>query len=341
MNIEPDKHWFRPFGYLIICLFLLLIWAGISEGCRKNDSLPGAGMVSTGGSSVDKKGSGNSDSGDGPGAGIDGKDDGSTGKSTTQSGTVKVAANTNAPPTAESNSSSMAAQSSANTNGTAQTVKLQAIESLTSPRQQSASNDLPPADYNSNSAGRKGFYGIASHSKGRVLFIIDTSGSMAGPSGEFPGKSRIDVLKMELKKYIFGGQKLTPASYKRGGSFVIAAFNSSTTFFPDNGSCRNSNHSDMKKTEEFIDSLQANGGTMMRDAWQRSFELIKKQKIDTVFFLTDGEAGDGFSSKWLLDELKKISHTKPVVHCIRLGGRKNEDMEMIAKKRNGKFIALP
>ena len=81
-------------------------------------------------------------------------------------------------------------------------------------------------------AGRKGFYGLDVAGKSKALFLIDVSGSMASASSEFPGKTRLDVLKMELKKSLFGGQELSEKSFSRSGGFIIIAFSSTTSCFP-------------------------------------------------------------------------------------------------------------
>ena len=335
MSIEPDRHWFRSFLYIIILFILLLLWAALSESCRRTVPLPGSGISDLSGSGGGN-GSGSSDSGSGPGAGTTGNGDSSGSDNTEKSSSVN--------PNGESANSVQGAQASSvkpkSSSNNGSNEKIVAIESLEKPQPPpAATGNQQLGNVNSHAAGRKGFYGLEAKPSGKVLFLIDTSGSMGAPSSDFTGLSRLEVLKKELAKYIFDGNIPSEKTYKRSGGFILVAFSSNTQLFDNGNFTRYSNRADMKQTQEYISKLVPLGGTMMRDAWQKSLKLVKSKDIDTIYFLTDGEPGDGFSSDWALDRMKSVS-SNVVVHCITLGG-KRDFMEEIAKKRKGKYIVIP
>lgn len=187
--------------------------------------------------------------------------------------------------------------------------------------------------------GRKGFYGIAVKRKSKAIFIVDVSGSMGSSSREFPGKNRLDVLKMELKKAVFGSDSHTAAAVNRTGGFVIVPFSDRIARFPDKKICRYHNRESMKKAEIFIDNLTPGGGTLMKGAFQQAINIAASENIDTIYFMTDGESSDNITAEWLLDELKKAPRNLQL-HCVAVGRNQNF-MRQVSEKHNGRYIHLP
>ena len=188
--------------------------------------------------------------------------------------------------------------------------------------------------------GRKGFYGMAVRKTSRVLFIVDCSSSMAAASAELPGKNRMEVMKMEMEKAVFPGNSTNSLS----GGFAIVTFSHHVQIFPEKGKglCKYTSSKSMKKAEKFINQLNSGGGTNMKMGWTAALELIKKYKITTVYFLTDGEPGDGFDTTWLKQAVKKHKLRYPLqINCFSIGKHGRKLMEEIATEFKGSFVFIP
>lgn len=186
-------------------------------------------------------------------------------------------------------------------------------------------------------AGRKGFYGVDVSAAKRVLFIVDTSGSMTGRSREMPGKNRLDILKMELQKIIRKNAGNSGAS----GGFSVVSFSTRAKAYPGNSLCRYSNPQQVLSAEKYIkDKLVASGMTNMRQGWEAAVPIIKKQKIDTVYFLSDGEPSDGFEAIWLNGFLQQNNITGLTVNTISIG-IDSPRMKAVARDNMGKYIYIP
>ena len=98
----------------------------------------------------------------------------------------------------------------------------------------------------------------------------------------------------------------------------------------------------MKKAKDFIKKLGAGGGTYMQTAWIAALKLIKKHKIDTVYFLTDGEPGDNFDEKWLKQAVRKqLGSSSLKINCITIGDYGKDLMKKIARNHHGSFVLIP
>ena len=193
----------------------------------------------------------------------------------------------------------------------------------------------------SGSAPRRGqsFYGVAVRKTSRILFIVDCSGSMSANSSKIAGKARIDVLKMELEKALF----VNISKYSTGG-FAIVKFDDDAKLFPKkkNKLCQYSDTKLMQEAKDFVDQLYPTGGTNMKKAWNAAVDVIKKQNIDTVYFLTDGEPGDDFDPAWLKKTLKKSRiNNKLTINCIAIGDAGLFLMKKIANDYRGSFVLIP
>ena len=104
-----------------------------------------------------------------------------------------------------------------------------------------------------------------------VAFVVDTSGSMKG--------EKIEQVKKALK---FCLDKLDPKD-----RFAIVQF--STMAQTLDKSWTEAKGENLQKARAWIDQLEANGGTNISEALQRTFALgVEEGRLATVLFLTDG-----------------------------------------------------
>jgi len=108
-----------------------------------------------------------------------------------------------------------------------------------------------------------------------VLFIIDTSGSMSGPS--------IDQARAALK---LGVERLAP-----GDSFNIIRFSSDASrLFP---AAQPADATAREMANRFIDTLVADGGTEMRAALDLAFSMPPAgEALRQIVFITDGSVSN-------------------------------------------------
>ncbi len=108
-----------------------------------------------------------------------------------------------------------------------------------------------------------------------VLFIIDTSGSMSGPS--------IDQAREALR---LGVERLAP-----GDRFNVIRFsNDATSLFP---AARAADDWSRRRAMEFIDGLVANGGTEMRAAIELALAMPPaNEALRQIVFITDGSVSN-------------------------------------------------
>ena len=323
------KHWGRAFIYLLLYLALAGIWSYYCASCiRSNGSSygktngSGAGGGNGLGASASGTGSGAGDSGSGSGKNTPAaqKQSAGSGNKSGETGSQGKSSDTTQSGTPGDTSRSIDAVSSAP----------QQIESI-------ARHQPSPAVKAGNAgniAGRKGFYGVETALSTRSIFIVDTSGSMGAMSREMRGSTRVEVLQQELIKSIFDPKR------KAIGGFIIFSFNSTTRRFPEKNICRYRNRKTMQEARQFIESLQAGGGTMMQQVWEKALESAKEEKTDTIYFMTDGIPGDNFNDQWLLERLKRHHLTKLKIHCISVG-MDQQFMKKIADHTHGKYIYIP
>ena len=323
------KHWLRAFVYLLLYLTLAGFWSYCCASClRQTGDNSGFSSGSGGGGG---NGKGVSDSGNGSGAGLSGSGSGKlaqapaqpaagSGNKTGESGSNGTK-NTITPSGVQCNVSNAAASDSS---------ALQQVESI------ACHQPAPEVKSGSagNVAGRKGFYGVGTTNSTRSIFIVDTSGSMGSMSSELPGNTRMEVLKLELEKSIFNPQR------KSMGGFIIFAFNSNSRRFPEKNLCRYRNTQAMQEARQFINGLHAGGGTMMIQVWEKALDTVKKEKIDTIYFMTDGQPGDNFSAQWLLEQLSKYRLKKLKIHCVSVG-MDQQFMKKISDHTRGTYIYIP
>lgn len=151
------------------------------------------------------------------------------------------------------------------------------------------------------------FYGLEIRGKG-ALFILDVSGSMSADD-------RIGKLKGQMSNLLTALQN-KPASLRYGiltfGETVDSCFSARGMALNDE-----KNH---KQAVQFVDRIQADGGTPMCQAFSHALtRILPEGNIDTLVFLSDGQPSDG-TPAMVLDLTQRI-HTQYQVriHCISIG----------------------
>lgn len=151
------------------------------------------------------------------------------------------------------------------------------------------------------------FYGLEIRGKG-VLFILDVSGSMNADG-------RIGKLKGQMSNLLTALQNKS-ANLRYG---LLTFGESVDSCFPAKGMAVNDdkNH---KQAVQFVDRIQAAGGTPMCEAFRHALSrILPDGNIDTLVFLSDGQPSDG-PPAMVLDLAQRI-HTQYQVriHCISIG----------------------
>lgn len=151
------------------------------------------------------------------------------------------------------------------------------------------------------------FYGLEIRGKG-ALFVLDVSGSMSADD-------RISKLKGQMSNLLTALQNKS-ANLRYG---ILTFGESVDSCFSSRGMALNDekNH---KQAVQFVDRIQADGGTPMCEAFNHALtRILPEGNIDTLVFLSDGQPSDG-TPAMVLDLAQRI-HTqfKVRIHCISIG----------------------
>jgi hypothetical protein len=193
------------------------------------------------------------------------------------------------------------------------------------------------------------FFGLRTESE-KVLFILDTSGSMNEPMASYTGggkagETRLKVAKRELLKALAGVED--------GGVFNIVIYAADVWTWQDDPVVM-----DPKSREEvslFVEELKANGGTNIWGCMELGMDLAKGRKskkgaakwvqpnYDTVFVLTDGQPSIGVSldREEILDMVReKNEGLGLVINTIGLSAEQDAVlMRRLAEENNGTYAA--
>ncbi|MHC4815336.1 MAG: HEAT repeat domain-containing protein [Planctomycetota bacterium] len=177
------------------------------------------------------------------------------------------------------------------------------------------------------------FFGIQIIST-RVIFIIDTSGSMSDVvHGRFVGRrqaSRIDVAKEELTKSIKG--------LDQNSLFNIYAFSFGIGRWLKSGIAASSEHT-REAALKWVDRLGAGGPTNLYDTLKLAFE---DPDVDTLYLLSDGEPTSGMEldPHRIREDVKTWNrHRRIKIHTIAIGGNLDV-LEWLAKDSGGKHVRI-
>lgn len=107
-----------------------------------------------------------------------------------------------------------------------------------------------------------------------TIFIIDTSGSMAGES-----------MEQAKEALLLGLAQLQP-----GDSFNVIEFNSVTNALFNES--QTADRSAIEHALQFVRSLHSDGGTEMLDALQTALATKANREVRQVIFITDGQVGN-------------------------------------------------
>ncbi|MBE6368265.1 MAG: VWA domain-containing protein [Lentisphaerae bacterium] len=344
---KPALHPAVPILATCFLWMLLILWAIFSNGCimekepEAREVLTGtigAGDLDSTGGSTPGGGTGSGDSGQGTGAGDHGDNSGKndSAQAAKGTGTDNTAPGSSTPDQGKKDSDAPSGESKEAVPPPPPQPEPAAAISLASTRP--ATRSTPKTG--GTVAGRKGFYGVEVKATGKVIFIIDISGSMSSSSSEIKGKSRLDVLKMELKKAVFGGEAPNEQTYKRSGGFIIIPFSDNAVRHPAEKLYRYRKKDNMKAANECIDQLAPCGSTNMKSAWEMALLAAERENINAIYFLTDGQPSDDFNADWLRSQLNTPKLKKLQIHTIVLGQDANF-MQDISQSTQGKHICIP
>ena len=157
---------------------------------------------------------------------------------------------------------------------------------------------------------------------------------MGAPSGD-GNMTRLDLVKKEFAKSI-KGRLVDARKRKSGDRFRVASFSSGCSCFPnaDERSFKFDSPEDCVKAKEFVDGLSSCGNTAMKYAWETIIPIIRKEKIRSVYFLSDGDPND-CNAAILLDLLKK-EVPKLTIHTFSMG-QSSQLLKDIAKQHDGQY----
>ena len=188
----------------------------------------------------------------------------------------------------------------------------------------------------------KGFFGVdVGENEGNLLFLLDVSGSMGGLSSE--NITRLDLLKKELTRLL----RETSAHHKNQpkpttgfrnlnskGTFQIIQFSDTPVRCPPSGQIFNfDDDTDINTAISHIKKLELMGGTHFLSAWQMVEKLHKSMRIDTVFFLSDGE-DNSLTPDWINTHLPHIR-----IHTFSMG-TSSQLLQTIATQHNGTYTIV-
>lgn len=189
------------------------------------------------------------------------------------------------------------------------------------------------------------FYGIRVQSK-RMIFVLDRSGSMAGPSlakkrggvatagamaGVEVGDRKIDVCRFELKRVL--------RSLPLDARFAILWYNRDGIRFPRKGLAV-CTPATVKKACRFLDRVEPLGATNIYDMLEEAMSGKFGEKVDTIFLLSDGlpncgrvESRDGIAS----GIRRKNEESRIRIHTVNVGGgaANRQFMKRLAEENDG------
>ena len=175
-----------------------------------------------------------------------------------------------------------------------------------------------------------GFFGIRIKGSDRILFLLDTSGSMSSTTADGSAR-RIDLMKREMNNALAAGHNDAAKNFGRG-VFRIVNFDSSTTAFPLNRRCSFASSKDISEANHFVRSLHPDGGTNMLGAWNCIIPMIRRDRITTVCFLSDGDPSDCTPEQLLALLRQSVPDLR--IHTVVMG-KSSDLLKQVAKQHRG------
>jgi len=180
------------------------------------------------------------------------------------------------------------------------------------------------------------FFGVPVVSS-RVVFIVDTSGSMQAPyqvqggyAAESMNGTRLSVAKVQLLQAI--------DALDEKDRFNVMFFETGFQLWSD-GMTEISKRA-RKSVEGFIGSQTPRGGTGLYEALERVFTDFEMD-VDTIYLLSDGQPNGGAAGvKNILESVTEWNQLRQItMHCVSLGG-KVQLLEDLAELTGGEFREL-
>ena len=188
--------------------------------------------------------------------------------------------------------------------------------------------DLPPQDAGGT---RAGFYGIPVRS-GRVIFVIDQSGSMSAEDPRptvtgAPSGNRLDVAIKEVLGAIKG---------MKDRDFVnVILFH--TTIHPWKDRLTRLTGKNRAELAKHLLQQKPMGGTNLYDGLELA---LIEEEVDTIFVLSDGMPGSGkyVAKDDILRAVRRLNQTKRVaIHAVSIG-MDADLMKQLAAQNGGKYV---
>ena len=177
-------------------------------------------------------------------------------------------------------------------------------------------------------AGYARYYGLSVQTR-RVVFVVDTSGSMGAKSGE---KTRLEHAQDQLVKLI--------DSFDRSVRFLIIAFGDEPYTYADKLSP--ATRREKAFATERVRELYPEGGTNVYDSLMQAFDI---DGVESIFLLSDGQPSVGriVSGREIIADIKgRNKFLRLRVNTISIGGSpaQNAFMRELAAQNYGDFVPV-
>lgn len=173
----------------------------------------------------------------------------------------------------------------------------------------------------------------------QMVFTIDTSGSMQG--------DRIDDLKAALKTMTSSGNQDSFVTFQNRETVEYVDWASNIKSTKKFNFTKENRDSELDSATNYIDNLNADGGTAMYDALKRSYQDALKFKAAnpdnfvSVVLFTDGETNQGSNYQQFVDWFNKSKSSDSGIQTIpafvvQFGESNTTELDGIAKLTQGK-----
>ena len=195
------------------------------------------------------------------------------------------------------------------------------------PDAEAVANAIADEENDPRKADEKAYYDIPVTSS-RIVFIIDTSGSMTAPITGYEGGQ---TTRLERAKHELGGllRELPDST-----AFNIISFNTEVSAWQNSGMLM-ANEKGVMNAVGYVANLQTAGRTSANQALTMAIEF--NAEADTIYFLTDGAPSDA-SPEQIIANVEKLNRfQRAKIHCIGLGGGFGGFLQALADQNDGEF----
>lgn len=173
----------------------------------------------------------------------------------------------------------------------------------------------------SGGGGGAKFFGVEARGS-RFAYIVDVSGSMAGP--------KLEALKEELAKSLDG--------LVSNSSFVVMLYSSGSSPMGGRARWTESNDKNKKTALGQIERISASGATNPSPAFEEVFAM--RPRPDAIYFMTDGLFNAEVAQ--VVARLNGTSEQLTPVHAISFVSRESETLlRRIAEDSDGTYTHIP